>query len=82
MPDIGAPELIIILVAVLIIFGPGKLPDLGRTLGKSIKEFRSSVQELHEDPETVTPAPPPAVPSGTITAVSSVPAETPEHTDD
>jgi TatA/E family protein of Tat protein translocase len=51
VPDIGAPELIIILVAVLIIFGPGKLPDLGRTLGKSIREFRSSVQEVNEEPE-------------------------------
>ena len=49
MPDIGAPELIIILVAVLIIFGPGKLPDLGRTLGKSIREFRRSVQEVTDD---------------------------------
>ena len=54
MPDIGAPELIIILVAVLIIFGPGKLPDLGRTLGKSIREFRSSVQEVNEEPEPAT----------------------------
>jgi TatA/E family protein of Tat protein translocase len=81
MPDLGAPELIIILVAVLIIFGPGKLPDLGRTLGKSIKEFRSSVQELHEDPEELTAAPP-AVPSATITAASSAPAEPVEHTDD
>jgi sec-independent protein translocase protein TatA len=77
--DIGAPELIIILIAVLIIFGPGKLPDLGRTLGKSISEFRSSVQELHDDPEAVTP-PPPAVPSGTLTAASTT--EKVEHTDD
>lgn len=52
MPDIGAPELIIILVAVLIIFGPGKLPDLGRTLGKSIREFRHSVQEVGEEAES------------------------------
>ncbi len=61
MPDVGAPELIIILVAVLIIFGPGKLPDLGRTLGKSIREFRSSVQEVTaDDPEqSVTPSDPP-----------------------
>ncbi len=49
LPDIGAPELIIILVAVLIIFGPGKLPDLGRTLGKSIREFRHSVQEISDE---------------------------------
>ena len=60
MPDIGAPELIIILVAVLIIFGPGKLPDLGRTLGKSIREFRSSVQDITEEPEQpITPSDPP-----------------------
>jgi sec-independent protein translocase protein TatA len=69
MPDIGAPELIIILVAVLIIFGPGKLPDLGRTLGKSIREFRHSVQEITDDSEpaanptanaTANPTDPPA----------------------
>ncbi len=60
LPDIGAPELIIILVAVLIIFGPGKLPDLGRTLGKSIREFRSSVQDISEEAEQpVTPSDPP-----------------------
>lgn len=62
MPDVGAPELIIILVAVLIIFGPGKLPDLGRTLGKSIREFRTSVQDVTEEPEQpVTPGDPPPV---------------------
>ncbi len=55
MPDIGAPELIIILVAVLIIFGPGKLPDLGRTLGKSIREFRHSVQEVTDDSDDTAP---------------------------
>ncbi len=60
MPDIGAPELIIILVAVLIIFGPGKLPDLGRTLGKSIREFRHSVQDIDEADVPVNPNDPPA----------------------
>jgi sec-independent protein translocase protein TatA len=61
MPDIGAPELIIILAVVLIIFGPGKLPDLGRTLGKSIREFRHSVQDVQEEAEQpVTPSDPPA----------------------
>ncbi|MGA7669045.1 MAG: twin-arginine translocase TatA/TatE family subunit [Nitrolancea sp.] len=66
MPDIGAPELIIILVAVLIIFGPGKLPDLGRTLGKSIREFRHSVQEVTDDSDetaTVAAAAPAANPN-------------------
>ncbi|MDD4334456.1 MAG: twin-arginine translocase TatA/TatE family subunit [Desulfotomaculaceae bacterium] len=42
MPQIGATELILILTLALIIFGPGKLPDLGKALGKSISEFRRS----------------------------------------
>ena len=44
--SIGMPELIIILVIALIIFGPRKLPDLGRSLGKSIGEFRRASNEL------------------------------------
>ena len=71
MPDIGAPELIIILVAVLIIFGPGKLPDLGRTLGKSIREFRTSVQEVNEEPEPTTNSAANAVTAATTTPVTN-----------
>lgn len=44
--SIGMPELIIILVIALIIFGPRKLPELGRSLGKSISEFRRASNEL------------------------------------
>lgn len=44
--SIGMPELIIILVLALIIFGPRKLPELGRSLGKSIGEFRRASNEL------------------------------------
>ena len=40
MPHIGAPELILILILALIIFGPGKLPDLGKAVGKTINEFQ------------------------------------------
>ena len=45
-PSLGMPELVIILVIALIIFGPRKLPDLGRSLGKSIGEFRRASNEL------------------------------------
>jgi len=43
MPNIGAPELIIVLVIALLIFGPKKLPDLGRSLGSGMREFKNSV---------------------------------------
>lgn len=44
--SIGMPELIIILVIALIIFGPRKLPELGRSLGRSIGEFKRASNEL------------------------------------
>ncbi len=48
MFGLGVPELLIILVLGLIIFGPGKLPDVGRALGKSIREFKSANKEQEE----------------------------------
>ncbi len=42
MPHIGPTELIIILVVVLIIFGVGRLPEIGGAMGKAIREFRQS----------------------------------------
>jgi TatA/E family protein of Tat protein translocase len=44
--SIGMPELIIIFVIALIIFGPRKLPELGRSLGKSLAEFKRASNEL------------------------------------
>ena len=46
MGPIGLPELVIIFVVALIIFGPRKLPELGRSLGKSIQEFKRASNEL------------------------------------
>jgi sec-independent protein translocase protein TatA len=43
MPNIGPMELIIVLVIVLVIFGPKKLPGLGRSLGTSMREFKDSI---------------------------------------
>lgn len=50
--SLGPPEIIIILVVVLIIFGVGKLPSVGRGMGQAIKEFRTSVKDKDEKPET------------------------------
>jgi sec-independent protein translocase protein TatA len=46
MGPIGLPELVIIFVVALIFFGPRKLPELGRALGKSINEFKRASNEL------------------------------------
>ena len=55
MPNIGPLEIAIVLVIVLIIFGPKRLPELGRSMGRGIREFRSSVtgkdKDSHRGPE-------------------------------
>jgi sec-independent protein translocase protein TatA len=67
MPTPGPLEIVILLVIVLLIFGPKRLPDLGRSLGRGMREFKDSVtgkdkDELPEgsddkpEPTTVTPA--------------------------
>ena len=43
MPGIGIPELIIVLVILLVIFGPKRLPGLGRSLGSGMREFKDSI---------------------------------------
>lgn len=48
LPNLGIPELLIILVIALIVFGPRKLPELGRSLGRSIGEFRRASNELKQ----------------------------------
>lgn len=45
MPQVGIPELLIILFIIIVVFGVGKLPELGGALGKGIKEFRSAVRD-------------------------------------
>jgi sec-independent protein translocase protein TatA len=48
MFGIGMPELIIILVIILIIFGAGKLPEIGAGMGKAIKNFKSATNEVEK----------------------------------
>jgi len=76
---IGAPELIIILIIALIVVGPGRLPDVGSALGKSIREFRKAATDvkdatsLEEKPQSApapaavaaaaAPVPAPAIPA-------------------
>lgn len=54
---LGPVELIIILVIVLLIFGPMKLPQIGDALGKSVRHFRRGISGKEEEPVDVTPTP-------------------------
>ena len=81
--SIGMPELIIIFVIALIIFGPRKLPELGKSLGKSLAEFKKASNELRntleeeiriEEQKTEAAKPTPPAPSTT--------AATPHHVED
>ncbi len=55
MPNIGPLEIIIVLVIVLIIFGPKRLPDLGRSLGRGMREFKDSVTGKDKDDDEDRP---------------------------
>ncbi len=77
MPNIGPVELIIILVIALLVIGPGKLPDVGSALGKSIREFRKAATDVQESvrvdvpPATTAPAPP-AAPAAPVAPAATV----------
>lgn len=59
--NIGAPELIVILVIALLVIGPGKLPDVGSALGKSIREFRKASSDVQDATRVdASPIPPAA----------------------
>jgi sec-independent protein translocase protein TatA len=90
MGSIGMPEMLVILVIALIIFGPRKLPELGKSLGKSLAEFKRASNELKstleeeiriEEQQNVKRAAPPLPPSATASP-SPTPAEPPvQHVD-
>ncbi len=65
---IGLPEMLIVLVIALVVFGPKRLPDLGKSLGSGMREFKDSITGSSKDDDDDAPA--------KITTAKS------EHTDD
>ena len=79
MPTPGPLELVIILVIALLILGPGKLPDVGAALGKSIREFRKAstdVQEAVKIDTSPMPATTPAAPAPAAAMAAPVAPQT------
>jgi sec-independent protein translocase protein TatA len=50
MPNVGPLEILLVLIVALVVFGPKKLPDLGHSLGKGIREFKGSVTGETDEP--------------------------------
>ncbi|MBP2645351.1 MAG: Sec-independent protein translocase protein tatA/E-like protein [Firmicutes bacterium] len=53
MWNVGMTELVLILIIALVVFGPSKLPDIGKAIGKSIREFKSATEGEKEDKPTM-----------------------------
>ncbi len=72
MPNIGAPEIILLLLLALLLFGAKRLPEIGRSLGSGMREFKDSVSGTtkpdHEERRTELP---PASPDATASTTSS-----------
>ena len=72
MPTLGLPELVIILVIAMLVFGVGKLGDAGAAVGKAVKEFRGAMKDVQETAEEVKKEP---VDGGGVAAKRAEPAE-------
>ena len=75
MPTPGPLELVIILVIALLVLGPGKLPEVGASLGKSIREFRKASSDVQESVKVDTDTSP--IPAATPPPVNAPGAATP-----
>jgi sec-independent protein translocase protein TatA len=65
LPNIGPGELIIILVIALVVLGPGKLPEVAASLGKSLREFRRAASDVTDAARIDAPAQTPTMSAGT-----------------
>jgi sec-independent protein translocase protein TatA len=78
MPDVSPIQLIIVLIIALVVLGPKRLPEVGRSLGKGIREFKDSVSG--HDKEDEAPQPAPAIePPATTTYTAPTTEQGPVH---
>ena len=81
LPTPGPLELVIILVIALLILGPGRLPDVGSALGKSIREFRKASTDLGDSMKVDTSPLPPETPESPTAPAAPAPAVAPQGAD-
>lgn len=77
MPSIGWPEIVIVLVILLVIFGPKRLPHLGKSIGQSVRGFKSGIKGDDEDEEKERIEAPPAQLSQAQTSAPTQPVPQP-----
>jgi sec-independent protein translocase protein TatA len=76
MPNVGPMEIILVLIVALIVFGPKKLPELGKSLGKGIHEFKGTISGEDRDERPAVVEQHPVVVAPGREAKSDTPAET------
>ena len=75
MFNLGFPELILILIIALVVFGPGKLPEIGRAVGKGLSEFKKATNNLMSDVnKRIESAAPPSVQQPPMQTIAEPPA--------
>jgi sec-independent protein translocase protein TatA len=78
MPNIGVPELLIVLVIALIVLGPKKLPEVGRSLGRGMREFKDSISGITDSDDDDIDEPT-GLPASTTAASTPTTASSPEQ---
>lgn len=74
--DIGWPEILIIAVVILVLFGSRKMPDAARSLGRSLRILKTEVKGLHDDDEAPKASAPAELPAGSTSPQAQSPSTT------
>jgi sec-independent protein translocase protein TatA len=75
MPNIGPMEILVVLIIALVVFGPKRLPELGKSLGKGIHEFRGTISGEHTEaatPAAIEPTPVAVAPTSPVAETAPV----------